>query len=280
MPSTDSELRTLTPWLPEWASLKPIEDEITRVWTRLKELRAQASETKARLVASCPLELTDLELRFWSKVAIVDDENSCWPWQGSIRNVHNENYGNFRWKNPQTGANEVIGAHRISFFLTNGFLSDHARHTCDNPICVRPKHLLDGTHADNMRDRQERGRYAKKPDQCGEANDYAVLTDAIVIEARRLAREGMKRKDIAELFGVEGPTLSCAIRGKTWSHLNEVAPPADPNRGGGKLSADDVRTIRAEAAAGVPQKDLAAHFECSAALISKIVRRKHKADVV
>ncbi|ACP44084.1 hypothetical protein VPP93_gp13 [Vibrio phage VP93] len=35
------------------------------------------------------------------------------------------------------------------------------RHTCDNPRCINPDHLIGGTIADNNRDRAERGRSAK-----------------------------------------------------------------------------------------------------------------------
>lgn len=288
MPSTDAELQTLTAWLPQWAALKPIEEEISLTWARLKELRAQAADVRARLFISCPLELTELEIRFWSKVGIVDDEDSCWPWQGGFRNVRNENYGQFRWINPDTGVNEVLNAHRIAFFFANGHLPDHGRHTCDNPICVRPKHLLDGTHADNMRDRRERGRYGlegylqgrtRKPHQRGEENDYAVLTNNTVIEARRMAATGMTHRAVAERFGVDRATISFAVTGKTWSHLNDVAPPIALRPGGGKLTDDDVRTIRAEAAAGVRQNALATRFNVSTALVSKIISRKTHADV-
>lgn len=37
-----------------------------------------------------------------------------------------------------------------------------ARHTCDNPRCINPEHLVAGTRGDNNRDRAERGRSAKK----------------------------------------------------------------------------------------------------------------------
>ncbi|QGF19671.1 HNH homing endonuclease [Pectobacterium phage MA2] len=35
------------------------------------------------------------------------------------------------------------------------------RHTCDNPRCVNPEHLIGGTKADNNKDRADRGRSAK-----------------------------------------------------------------------------------------------------------------------
>lgn len=32
------------------------------------------------------------------------------------------------------------------------------RHTCDNPKCINPEHLLTGSNIDNVADRHERGR--------------------------------------------------------------------------------------------------------------------------
>ena len=52
----------------------------------------------------------------------------------------------------------------------NGEIPDGlvVRHTCDNTQCINPNHLLLGTHADNVRDKMERGRH--KPRGLGKNN--------------------------------------------------------------------------------------------------------------
>lgn len=60
-----------------------------------------------------------------------------------------------------------VRLHRMVYACKMGVhLNDIAgvvvRHTCDNPRCVNPEHLIGGTKADNNRDRAERGRSAKR----------------------------------------------------------------------------------------------------------------------
>lgn len=55
--------------------------------------------------------------------------------------------------------------HRVSYFLTHGHLPPAPlviRHTCDNPPCCNPAHLVPGTYQDNARDCVERGRHPTK----------------------------------------------------------------------------------------------------------------------
>ena len=57
--------------------------------------------------------------------------------------------------------------HRLAWKLANGPIPDgmHVLHHCDNPPCCNPEHLFVGTHADNMADRDKKGRC-----HAGEAN--------------------------------------------------------------------------------------------------------------
>jgi len=91
--------------------------------------------------------------RLWQKVTKGE---GCWIFHG------NRNAGGHGRLMDAEG--RIGYAHRISWELTNGRPVPeglHVRHTCDNPPCVRPDHLVVGTHADNMNDMAERGRSVK-----------------------------------------------------------------------------------------------------------------------
>lgn len=140
----------------------------------------------------------------------ADDE--CWPWTG-YRNSHG--YGSFR-----VGTKPAL-AHRVSYIAhgkgdPTGLV---VRHTCDNPGCVNPHHLVIGTHADNMRDMTERQRQAR-----GEGNGRARLTADIIIEVRQRRLNGETLTAMAKEYGVSFSTLSRAIRGDTWAHIPGALP--------------------------------------------------------
>jgi hypothetical protein len=95
-----------------------------------------------------------LEERFWPKVRVIDDDNSCWEWTGARTD---RGYGAVK------AAGRCLHSHRIAYELTHGPIPAGllVRHRCDNKGCCRPSHLELGTVADNSRDMVARRRGSK-----------------------------------------------------------------------------------------------------------------------
>ncbi|ANT45377.2 HNH homing endonuclease [Pectobacterium phage PP90] len=65
-----------------------------------------------------------------------------------------------RKKSRCTSLHRMVYACKMGTNL-DGIADVVVRHTCDNPRCINPEHLIGGTKADNNRDRAERGRSAR-----------------------------------------------------------------------------------------------------------------------
>lgn len=95
---------------------------------------------------------TSADIRRFSKYFVEGDKEVCWEWQGG-RN--GQGYGLF-WV-PTFKRN--IGAHRVSFEIWYGvdIKEDNVIcHKCDNPRCMNPHHLFEGSQSDNMIDRKNK----------------------------------------------------------------------------------------------------------------------------
>lgn len=91
------------------------------------------------------------------------------------------------------------------------------RHTCDNPRCINPEHLVVGTQMDNIHDRQKRNRQAK-----GEACHTTVLTEADVqyIRAEYVCRSRTKGAPyFSKIFGISKQHITAIIRREYWQHI-------------------------------------------------------------
>ena len=80
--------------------------------------------------------------------------------------------------------------HRVSYEHNVGPIPEGLviRHTCDNPPCMNPKHLIPGTSAQNNQDRQDRGRTARGNKGRGLFTD----TEALAIRNEISSVEGQR----------------------------------------------------------------------------------------
>ena len=94
------------------------------------------------------------------------------------------------------------------------------RHTCDNRACINAEHLIPGSHADNTRDMDSRGRRRIVP-MIGEAHPMAKLSETGVKTIReRYAAGNVTMKILGDEFGVSFHTVSDIIRRRSWRHLS------------------------------------------------------------
>lgn len=91
------------------------------------------------------------------------------------------------------------------------------RHTCDNPACIEPAHLLLGTRGDNNRDRAARGRSA---DTRGEKHPLHRLKAKDVLAIRKKYAAGKQtQKELAQQYGCTQSNIGRIVTLNTWGHI-------------------------------------------------------------
>ena len=149
-----------------------------------------------------PHKVRPLANRFWEKVQRGSD-NECWLWMGSTF----KGYGHLslKWKVKKK-------ATHVAFFLAHGRWPElDILHSCDNPRCVNPRHLSEGTHARNMREAADRGLLPQ-----GERRNFAKLKNADIPKIRELIAQGHKIEDVSKAFAVSFQTIWRIREGITW----------------------------------------------------------------
>lgn len=121
-----------------------------------------------------------------------------------------EGYGKF-------GINgHTLAAHRIAYVFAHGRpLPDDVDvlHRCDNPPCVRPAHLFEGTRGDNNQDRHNKGRSAR-----GEAKSH--LKEEQVIWLRTENAKGTRPLlEMALELGISRCNAYAIVKGESWQHV-------------------------------------------------------------
>lgn len=146
--------------------------------------------------------------RFWS---LVDQRGSdeCWPYRKAC---NGKGYGRFKIASYQTAH-----ANRVAWAIANGRDPGEmlVRHSCDNPPCCNPAHLLLGTHQQNAQDKVERGRCNPRP-MNGENNANARLTVAQVGEIVGAFRRHENNTEIARRYPVGHALISRIRTGRSW----------------------------------------------------------------
>lgn len=131
----------------------------------------------------------------------------CHEWRGTPRS---DGYGT-------TGliGNKQMLAHRAAYLLAYGVEpAQLGRHSCDNRRCVRPDHIINGTHADNARDMVERGRSLRGSRQPG-----SILNEQGARQVKTLIAGGVPNSEVARILDITPAMVKCIRQGRTWRHI-------------------------------------------------------------
>lgn len=89
-------------------------------------------------------------------------------------------------------------------------------HTCDNPICVNPNHLVEGTKSQNSQDMVAKDRVV-----FGTKQHSAKLDEETVLSMRQMRENGATYAAIAGAVGVARSVARGAILGMTWRRVTQ-----------------------------------------------------------
>lgn len=125
----------------------------------------------------------------------------CIEYAGGKRN--SDGYGS-EWRGGKSHA-----AHRLAYCDANGVTIESiagkvVRHTCDNPPCINPKHLILGTQKENMQDKHERGRANTAR---GLSLPHTTAAD-VELQVRALLSDGITHREIARRLNISAATVS------------------------------------------------------------------------
>lgn len=151
---------------------------------------------------------------FWSKVDVLENTSLCWEWKGAKKT---KGYGNCRINN------KYYIAHRIAFWLVNGDFPCNfvVCHTCDNPSCCNPHHLMLGSQKSNFMDLLIKTRkHQINTSLFGSNNINSKLTENDVKEIRTLySTNKANQKELADKYNVTPSTIGSIVRNESWRHV-------------------------------------------------------------
>jgi hypothetical protein len=179
-------------------------------------LRKRPLESNEYLLSLCKNKLcinpehhcTTLEA-FDLNIIKGENINDCWEWS---KGQNGMGYGAFNIKG------KPFLVHRLMYERHNGKIPDgmHILHSCDNPICLNPKHLFIGSQKDNVHDMIQKNRDRKAR---GSKSGRAIINEEIALKIKTQALDGLSIINISKLNNLPYYIVYQVYNNITWRHV-------------------------------------------------------------
>ena len=162
------------------------------------------------------IHMTSIEGRLLERVDVhgpvpvhAPELGRCWVWTG---HTVEGGYGRMVVNGFSRGVHRISLAIALGRPLGPGM---NACHRCDNPPCVNPAHLFEGSTQDNVDDRHTKAR-----DAMGATNGRARLTADDVRSIKSQLAAGASWSSVAAEAGVSKGSIQAIAQGRTWAHVS------------------------------------------------------------
>lgn len=139
-------------------------------------------------------------------------ESGCWEWRGRR---DKKGYGVIALKDVRQ-----TFVHRVAYDVWCGGLDSTLSvcHSCDNPPCINPEHLFQGTTLDNIQDmtRKFRGNTTKLTEDS--VRDIWTVGKAVGNDRKRRTAA---KKELAAKYGVSRSAITKVWSRETWSVVTD-----------------------------------------------------------
>jgi hypothetical protein len=165
-------------------------------------------------------DLSDSDIKRLNEGINKGKSNECWEWQKSLIT---SGHPSFAFTSKRLQKRIQIGGHRAVALIKYQELDseDFAMHSCDNPKCCNPNHIIKGNCKQNTQDASIRGLMRSVK---GSQHGKAKLTEADVYRIMTLLSNGESQTNIAKRFNVSACAIGDIKFGRRWRHLTTLKP--------------------------------------------------------